>query len=61
MSFFDDFIRKLEDDGFTCRDDEYGDYEYIKDKTIIHFGNVQESYIENQFEYYYFNYYIYSI
>ena len=65
LSFWDSFVSKLVAAGYTLRDDEYGDWEYINDNTVIHFGNVRESWVEagghSEFQYYYFNYYAYLI
>lgn len=65
LSFWDSFVSKLETAGYALRDDEYGDWEYIKGNTVIHFGSVRESWIEtgghSEFQYYYFNYYAYTI
>ena len=64
-TFYDDFVAKLIANGYMLRDDEYGDYEYVKGDTVIHFGNVRESEVWNGEEYIkeynYFNYYAYSL
>ena len=59
-TFFDNFIDKLISNGYTLRYDEF-DYEYVKNNTVIHFTNVIESRVDGQFEYYYMNYYAFSL
>ena len=64
-TFFDGFVEKLIDNGYTLRDDTPGDYEYAKGDTVIHFSNVYESNVwtgeEYVKEYNYFNYYAYQL
>lgn len=59
-TFLDDFIDKLIDNGYTLRYDEF-DYEYEKNNTVIRFTNVLESRLDGQLEYYYMNYYAFSL
>ena len=59
-TFFDDFIDKLISNGYTLRYDEF-DYEYVKNNTVIRFTNVLESRASGQLEYYYMNYYAFSL
>lgn len=59
-TFFDDFIDKLISNGYTLRYDEF-DYEYVKNNTVIRFTNVLESRVSGQLEYYYMNYYAFSL
>ena len=60
LLFFDDFIDKLISNGYTLRYDEF-DYEYVKNNTVIRFTNVLESRVSGQLEYYYMNYYAFSL
>ena len=63
-TFFDDFIDKLISNGYTLRYDEF-DYEYVKGNTVLHFTNVLESRVykdgREQIEYYYMNFYAFSL
>lgn len=59
-TFINDFIDKLINNGYTLRYDEY-EYEYVKNNTVIHFSNVLESRLDGQLEYYFVNYYAYSL
>ena len=65
-TFFDNFVDKLVSNGYTLRYDEF-EYEYVKNDTVIHFTNVMESFVynpttgEEEVEYYYLNYYTYSL
>lgn len=64
--FLNDFIEKLISNGFALRYDEF-DYEYIKNDTVIYFTDVIASRLYNpstgaeEIEYYYINYYAYSL
>lgn len=67
-TFFNDFVEKLKVNGYQLKyRDIYNDYEYIKGNTVIRFSNVCESYVynsctgEEEFEYYYLNFYAYSL
>lgn len=63
-TFFDAFIDKLIKEGYTLRYDEF-DYEYVKNDTVLHFTNVLESRVyrdgREQIDYYYMNYYAFSL
>ena len=64
-SFLTDFVSKLTNNGYTLRSKIVGEYEYVKDYTVIHFGDVNESFVwngeESVKEYNYFNYYAYTV
>jgi hypothetical protein len=59
-TFIDDFINKLKDNGYVFRYKEYN-YEYVKNNIVICFSNVLESRVDGQLEYYYVNYYVYTL
>ncbi len=59
-TFVENFTNKLLGDGYTLRYDEYN-YEYVKNNTVICFSNVLESRVDGRFEYYYMQYYAYSL
>ena len=58
--FVENFTNKLTGDGYALRYDEYH-YEYVKDNTVICFSNILESQVDGRFEYYYMQYYAYSL
>ena len=67
-TFLDDFIEKLEDNGYTLRYKEYSECEYIKGDIVLNFGDVLPSYVYDDYtaqngrlQYYYFNFYAYNL
>ena len=58
--FVENFINQLIGDGYTLQYDEYH-YEYVKNNTVICFSNILESQVDGQLEYYYMQYYAYSL
>ena len=64
-SFLTDFVSNLTNNGYTLISKIVGEYEYVKDYTVIHFGDVNESFVwngeESVKEYNFFNYYAYTV
>lgn len=66
-TFMDNFFNKLTSNGYSVRYDEYYEHEYIKNNTVLKFDTVQESKTYNPstgqytFNYYYFNFYAFTI